>query len=164
MVYQSKTEGAVRGSYLLVLFENMSDPIVTGREELGFPKVWAEIPDPALETGTTSHTLVRIRLYLGLCCLTLPWQSWYGHQFLRIDLPELKAMKEDQDSQDAGQSAYGHRTSDCECGGSCLMSLDARTAGRNGILTHRHIPTVGRPGEHDASYAVYMPGNAEEPQ
>lgn len=27
----------VKASYLLVLFENFCDPIVTGREELGFP-------------------------------------------------------------------------------------------------------------------------------
>lgn len=27
----------IKASYLLVLFENFCDPIVTGREELGFP-------------------------------------------------------------------------------------------------------------------------------
>lgn len=58
VVYQSKTEGEVHGSYLLVLFENMSDPIVTGREELGFPKVWAEIPDPVKNGDATTQTLV----------------------------------------------------------------------------------------------------------
>jgi acetoacetate decarboxylase len=31
------SEEKVKGSYLLVLFENFCDPIVTGREELGFP-------------------------------------------------------------------------------------------------------------------------------
>lgn len=27
----------IKASYLMVLFENFCDPIVTGREELGFP-------------------------------------------------------------------------------------------------------------------------------
>lgn len=31
------SEERVKASYLMVLFENMCDPIVTGREELGFP-------------------------------------------------------------------------------------------------------------------------------
>lgn len=38
-------QATIGASFLLVLFENECDPIVTGREELGFPKVWAEMPD-----------------------------------------------------------------------------------------------------------------------
>lgn len=30
-------DGPVRGSYMLVLWESFTDPITTGREELGFP-------------------------------------------------------------------------------------------------------------------------------
>lgn len=37
VICRRATEGPVKGSYMLVLFENFSDPIVTGREELGFP-------------------------------------------------------------------------------------------------------------------------------
>lgn len=36
---------AVDGELLLVLWENMADPIITGREELGFSKVYCELPE-----------------------------------------------------------------------------------------------------------------------
>ena len=52
-----------RGSYLSVLFESLCDPIITGREELGFPKVYAD-----LEVKENSYTL-----------------SWDGHEFIRMD-------------------------------------------------------------------------------
>jgi hypothetical protein len=35
--------GTVTGTYLPVLFENLADPILSGREELGFPKLFAEL-------------------------------------------------------------------------------------------------------------------------
>jgi Acetoacetate decarboxylase (ADC) len=35
--------GAVKGEYAVVLWENLADPIITGREELGMAKVYAEI-------------------------------------------------------------------------------------------------------------------------
>ncbi|KAJ9115437.1 hypothetical protein QFC22_005194 [Naganishia vaughanmartiniae] len=63
----------VKASYLLVLFENMSDPIVTGREELGFPKVWAELPDPITRDGHLVHTA-----------------SWLGTEFMRLSVPDVQ--------------------------------------------------------------------------
>lgn len=36
----------VAGSLMLVLWENMAEPIMTGREELGIPKIFCEIPPP----------------------------------------------------------------------------------------------------------------------
>ena len=35
----------IQGSYLSVLFENMADPIITGREELGYAKIFATLDD-----------------------------------------------------------------------------------------------------------------------
>ena len=43
----------VSGSFLPVLFENLADPIVTGREELGMPKVFCDI-DVAKRGGSTT--------------------------------------------------------------------------------------------------------------
>ncbi|KAI1655023.1 hypothetical protein F4813DRAFT_398590 [Daldinia decipiens] len=43
---QYMTEGdgrAYRGTYLPVLWEDMADPIISGREELGFPKLYADL-------------------------------------------------------------------------------------------------------------------------
>ena len=38
--------GDTAGNYLMVLWENLADPIITGREELGYPKVYSEIDPP----------------------------------------------------------------------------------------------------------------------
>lgn len=59
-------------SYQLVLFESFTDPIVTGREELGFSKLYAEMPDPKLENGNLVHTA-----------------SWWGTEFMRLEVPDL---------------------------------------------------------------------------
>jgi hypothetical protein len=43
-IQYAKADGeTVTGTYLPVLFENLADPILSGREELGFPKLFAEL-------------------------------------------------------------------------------------------------------------------------
>ncbi|KAF1941286.1 FAD/NAD(P)-binding domain-containing protein [Clathrospora elynae] len=43
-IQYTKADGeTVTGTYLPVLFENLADPILSGREELGFPKLFAEL-------------------------------------------------------------------------------------------------------------------------
>jgi hypothetical protein len=39
------------GQYTLVMWENLADPILTGRELQGIPKVYADIPDPSVIGG-----------------------------------------------------------------------------------------------------------------
>jgi hypothetical protein len=41
----------VSGAFLSVLWENLADPIITGREELGFSKIYCELPTPAIYQG-----------------------------------------------------------------------------------------------------------------
>ncbi|EMD89579.1 hypothetical protein COCC4DRAFT_56444 [Bipolaris maydis ATCC 48331] len=41
--YVKEDGETVVGTYLPVLFENLADPILSGREELGFPKVFADL-------------------------------------------------------------------------------------------------------------------------
>ena len=43
--YRGATE-TIHGELLLVIWENRADPIITGREELGFSKIYCEIPEP----------------------------------------------------------------------------------------------------------------------
>jgi acetoacetate decarboxylase len=62
----------VIASYQLVLFESFTDPIVTGREELGFCKMYADLPDPKIENGNFVHTA-----------------SWFGTEFMRLEVPNL---------------------------------------------------------------------------
>ena len=40
------TKDVVHGDLLLVIWENMADPIITGREELGYSKIYCELPEP----------------------------------------------------------------------------------------------------------------------
>ena len=67
-------EDHVRGSFLSVLWENLTDPILTGREELGFAKIYCELPDPAILRGSWHSTA-----------------SWLGFKFLDLRVGDLQA-------------------------------------------------------------------------
>lgn len=41
--YTSEDGSVVKGAYLPVLFESLTDPIISGREELGMPKIYSSI-------------------------------------------------------------------------------------------------------------------------
>ncbi|KAK4046392.1 hypothetical protein OIV83_006115 [Microbotryomycetes sp. JL201] len=75
----NKNSRSLYGSYLAVLFESFTDPIVTGREELGFPKVWADQPDGKLEGATWKHSL-----------------NWLGNEFMQLTIPELQEAPVEQ--------------------------------------------------------------------
>ncbi|MCP5118022.1 MAG: acetoacetate decarboxylase family protein [bacterium] len=49
--FNGKTD-RLEGAYCLVLWEDETDPILTGRELLGIPKIYADIEDPAVLRGT----------------------------------------------------------------------------------------------------------------
>jgi hypothetical protein len=73
--------GEVRtpGSFNAVLWENLTDPILTGRDELGIPKIYAEIP-PLAVTG--------INRYVATA-------SWLGYEFARLEI-QLEARIESE--------------------------------------------------------------------
>lgn len=61
-----------RGPFLPVLWENRVEPILTGREELGFAKLYCELPRPELHEGVSR------------------WSArWDGHEFCRLTLGDL---------------------------------------------------------------------------
>lgn len=60
------------GRFLAVVWENLADPIISGRDEIGHPKLYAEMPPPRLWDGTQS-------------CLA----SWMGFRFLDLDVSAL---------------------------------------------------------------------------
>jgi hypothetical protein len=62
-----------QGDFLPILFENMADPIVTGRDELGFSKVFATLQD---ERSEDSYVLNA---------------GWEGTTFCKMHLSELVA-------------------------------------------------------------------------
>jgi hypothetical protein len=65
-------EGSVAGAFTPVLWESLADPIITGREELGFPKIYGEIPDAIVLGGTTQCSA-----------------SWQGFRFLELSASDL---------------------------------------------------------------------------
>lgn len=64
---------AVGGTYMPILFESLTDPIVSGREELGMPKLYSAVD---IERDSTSY---HIRT------------SWQGMTWGRFELNDLKA-------------------------------------------------------------------------
>ena len=71
-------EDHVRGSLLTVLWENLTDPILTGREEIGFSKIYCELPTPTTLRG--EHHVIA---------------SWLGFKFLDLHLRDLQAQSQD---------------------------------------------------------------------
>ncbi|MEZ4621579.1 MAG: acetoacetate decarboxylase family protein [Caldilineaceae bacterium] len=69
----------VTGNFLTVLWENLADPIITGREELGFAKIYCELPEPTILRGEY-HVVA----------------SWLGFQFLDLYVNNLHEQSADE--------------------------------------------------------------------
>ena len=69
----------VQGSFLTVLWENLTDPILTGREEIGFSKIYCELPPPAKLRGSYHLTA-----------------SWLGFKFLDMHLHDLQELSAEE--------------------------------------------------------------------
>jgi len=62
----------LQGVFLAVLFENMCEPIITGREELGFSKMYSDISGPVVSENKAKVSA-----------------SWEGFKFLDIEVNHL---------------------------------------------------------------------------
>lgn len=76
--YKGKKD-SVRGQFLTVLWENLTDPIITGREELGFSKIYCELPSPLHLRGEYRITA-----------------SWLGFKFLDMQLTNPRELARDE--------------------------------------------------------------------
>ena len=74
VTYRGKDE-VIEGSFCPIIWEGRPDAILTGREELGFPKMFSEFPEITRDeaAGTAS-------------CST----GWMGHTFFEIELSALQ--------------------------------------------------------------------------
>ena len=80
----------VHGTFLSVLWENLADPIISGREELGFNKLYCEIPEPRAHDGRYS-----------IRC------GWLRHAFFDMELSDLRdAPPAPSNPQNAGLLHY----------------------------------------------------------
>lgn len=73
VVYTGRTE-TIEGAFCPVLWEGVPDAILTGREELGFPKLFADIPDLSIDHGRGTAA---------------GEASWFGFRFFEIELNGL---------------------------------------------------------------------------
>lgn len=83
------------GQYQAVLWENLGDPIITGREQLGHPKLYAQLPPPRVLNGT---------IHLQA--------SWEGFKFADLSLTCKEEAGADLLAQlrdDAGAGTIGHK-------------------------------------------------------
>ena len=71
VTYKGKQD-TVTGRFAAVLFENFADPIITGRDELGHPKIYCEIPRPTVLDNVWTCRL-----------------SWDGFEFLSVNVDQL---------------------------------------------------------------------------
>ena len=60
------------GRFLAVVWENLADPIITGRDEIGHPKLYAEIAEPRRWNGAQIGTA-----------------GWMGFRFLELEVSKL---------------------------------------------------------------------------
>ena len=67
----------ISGNFLTVLWENLTDPILTGREELGYAKIYCEIPEPRIYQGQTHFTA-----------------SWMGFKFMDLKIWNLTQLSQ----------------------------------------------------------------------
>jgi hypothetical protein len=64
--------GVICGDFLAILWENLADPIISGREELGFAKLWCEIDQTVSSTSQKKYSA-----------------HWLGHHFFDLELTDL---------------------------------------------------------------------------
>jgi hypothetical protein len=79
-------EDHVSGSFLTVLWENLADPIITGREELGFSKIYCELPEPRASQGLTH-------------CIA----SWMGFKFMDMKIRGLRKLSQEEITESLGK-------------------------------------------------------------
>ena len=75
IIYATSSGRRVHGSFVPVLWENLADSVIIGREELGYPKLFAEIPPPA-PAGDSVALSAR----------------WFGHVFATLSVSPVAGI------------------------------------------------------------------------
>jgi hypothetical protein len=130
--YTRKDESKVHGSLLVVLLESLADPIITGREELGMPKLFCDID---ITKATEKEDSARIEC------------SWRGQTFLRMSMDGLA-----EESDNNGQLQTNGNGTEAPSHG----PPGPPKPKEEGTIFYRYVPAVGKPGEADAAYAVLI--------
>ncbi|KAG9930336.1 FAD/NAD(P)-binding domain-containing protein, partial [Aureobasidium melanogenum] len=121
----------LQGTFLPILFENLTDPIITGREELAAPKLGCDI-DVSASGGSRS-----VRM------------SWRGTTFAELEWNDLHA-KPQTNGTDGTNGVNGTHAKPPGPPGPPMPKIED-----NGLFMYRYVPAVGEPGKADAEYAVF---------
>ena len=125
----------VRGPFLAVLWENLADPILTGREQLGFSKIYCAIPPPIVLNGETR-------------CAA----EWLGFTFMDMRLTDMEKAPAEAEGKAAEDKTPVEKGNGAEIG--------EDRAVLTGTLHYKYIPRTGEWGETDTEYAVLTPSAA----
>jgi len=125
--YTKRDGSKMYGTFLPILFENLTDPIVTGRAELGMPKLFADI-DVRQQGGGES------------CSITL---SWRGAEFGHF---EISGLDKEQPAVNGVEQAEPQRGPG-----------PPPPPPEQGMFLYRYVPAVGEPGKADTEYPVFVP-------
>ena len=130
--YTRKDESKVHGSLLVVLLESLADPIITGREELGMPKLFCDID---ITKAAEKRDSARVEC------------SWRGQTFLRLSMDGLA----EENTHNGQLQTNGNGTEAPSHG-----PPGPPKPKEEGTIFYRYVPAVGKPGEADAAYAVLI--------
>ncbi|MGC3982151.1 MAG: acetoacetate decarboxylase family protein [Steroidobacteraceae bacterium] len=133
-VFEGKN-GEVQGNYCPVLWENMADPIITGRDELGSPKLFANLPNP-----------------VGMGDSYAASADWEGFRFFDMQLGQLKpATTPLQPSLPNMLYRYHARTGDWQKADIAQMTI-ARKGAAPAPKIHEHLVGSGSFAFHPARW------------
>lgn len=126
--YTKRDGSKVFGSYIPILFEDLADPIITGRDDVGFPKLFADI---AIQEDNGGNATISLK--------------WRSTEFCRL---QIEGLAEEQESRMNGNVEGGRPTNGAP---------PSSPPPDHGNLVYRYVPAVGRSGVADAEYAVLVP-------
>lgn len=140
------TRDRARGPFLAVLWENLADPILTGREQLGFSKIYCAIPPPVVLNGETRCTA-----------------DWLGFTFMDMRLTDMETVPA-AEAKAAEDGTPPDETPPVKAQDSAVEGNDAAVEEDHAVLTgtlhYKYIPRTGEWGRADAEYAVLTPSAA----
>lgn len=129
--YTKKDGSVLKGTFLAVLFENLTDPIVTGREELGMPKLYCSLDSHRRDSS--------MRIKAG----------WQGATFGELEWEGLEKVEDNPAPEINGTAEIN--------GQPATLPNGIPNVQGDGMFAYRYIPAVGEPGKADAEYPVWVP-------
>jgi Acetoacetate decarboxylase (ADC) len=127
----------VDGDFQLVYWENLADPIISGRDEIGAPKIYCEIPEPQVFQGA----------YTYHC-------AWQGFRLFSLTLSDLREITPSQVARAGHQGLMYYKY--CARTGLGLPDADYVTlspAGNTRNQLDRLLVGQGRANFHAATWS-----------